>query len=1039
MLKPVTRLFLSLLFFVKIATAQTGQVAVPRIEAMPNLPAPYNIRDWKSVAMKFDTFIYDLNKTGQYLPLVAVQNAGVNYPNAPAFSLHTYIGTNSPNGNEGINVLPSLVGASLVGIDKSNQFGKNWLDMSRDFFAKNSGENIYLNNKGGGSGSDWWYDLMPNVYFYQLCDLYPPAPGSIAEGQFLSVADQFLASVRALGGSETPWEKGNFDYRAFNFKTAQPNPSGVHEPEAAGAYAWVLYHAFQKTGNIDYLKGAEQSLEFLSDWQNNPSYELQLPYGTLVAAKMNAEIGTNYDIEKLLNWSFEKGNLRGWGTIVGKWGGLDVSGVVGEANDAGNDYAFQLNGLQQAAALVPMIRYDKRFARAIGKWVLNLTNATRLFYPNFLPANLQDGAAWSAANDPDRVVGYEAMREKFQTASPFSTGDAVGGGWAATNFSVYSTGSIGYLGAIVEKTDADKVLKINVLATDFFKKKAFPTFLYFNPNLVSKSVKIQVGTAPADIYDAISETFLFKNITGEASLTVPADQVLLVTVCPASGLISFEKNKMLVDGTVVDFDQKQLIWEKPPRIQSLAAASKTIEFGEKTALFAKIQTGSSLDLTTEWSATGGNLNAANTSGEWTAPATAGNFTIKIIVTDGNGLKDTAFLELAAVAEINKPPQIFSVEKSVGHVAPGGQIQFTALAADPNGDPLVFDWQFSGGSFSGTGPAVDWTAPNAEGIFDLKIKATDDEGLFAEATTKILVKNFAPTTGNLVAYYKFSENANDLTINQLHGIPFATDYVFDNFGAPMRALFFNGVTSRVTVPVQPVLNFQDGITVSCWLKAADLPAKESFVLSHGSWQNRWKISFTPDQKLRWTVNTLASVGDLDSEISLKKDSFYHVAATYDGQLMALYLNGELHSYRPLSGKIRTANLPFLMGQMLPGMADFNFKGVVDEVKLHDFALVPSAVKTLFDGASMGVFSFPKNENGLRISPNPVGDWLTIESDNVDEVLNLFDVGTAGPLQVFDAGGRLVFSGEKPFKLDVKDWKPGFYVAVFGDHRAVFLKN
>jgi hypothetical protein len=93
----------------------------------------------------------------------------------------------------------------------------------------------------------------------------------------------------------------------------------------------------------------------------------QLPYGTLAAARMNAETGTQYNIEKFVNWSFNKGPLREWGTIVGNWGGFDASGLVGEARDSGNDYAFQLNGVQQAAALIPMVRYDKRFARAIRK------------------------------------------------------------------------------------------------------------------------------------------------------------------------------------------------------------------------------------------------------------------------------------------------------------------------------------------------------------------------------------------------------------------------------------------------------------------------------------------------------------------------------------------------------------------------------------------------------------------------------------------------------------------------------------------------
>ncbi|MBK9016407.1 MAG: hypothetical protein IPM82_21330 [Saprospiraceae bacterium] len=256
--------------------------------------------------------------------------------------------------------------------------------MSQDFFNKNNGELIYGNNPGSNSGGDWWYDLMPNIYFYQLYDLYPNLGGD-EDFQFTTVADRFAESVRAMGGSDAPWQQADMNHRAWSFLQMQPNDNGVKEPEAAGAYAWVLYNAWKETGEPEYLKAAEWSMEFLNGLTSNPSYELQLPYGVYMAAKMNAEINTNYDLEKMVNWTFDKGPLRGWGSIVGTWGGFDVDGVIGEANDGGNDYAFQMNGLQQAATLAPMVRYDKRFAKAIGKWMLNLANATRLFYPAICP------------------------------------------------------------------------------------------------------------------------------------------------------------------------------------------------------------------------------------------------------------------------------------------------------------------------------------------------------------------------------------------------------------------------------------------------------------------------------------------------------------------------------------------------------------------------------------------------------------------------------------------------------------------------------
>lgn len=1031
------RIALFFLVFAQSLTAQVSQIALPRVEQMPLQPSPFNLRDWKNVALRYDSFVYDQNKSGQYLPLVNFQSSGYNYPQNAAFGLHTYVGTNSPNGNEAVNVLPSLVSASLCGVDKRSQFGRNWLQMSQDFFSKNNGQGIYLNNKGGGSGSDWWYDLMPNVYFYQLCDLYPPAAGSEAEAQFLSIADKFASSVAALGGSETPWQQGNFDYRAFNFQTMQPNPTGVHEPEAAGAYAWVLYRAYLKTGDEKYRKAAEQSLEFLSDWPDNPSYELQLPYGTLTAARMNAELGTNYNVEKMLNWSFDRGALRGWGTIVGAWGGFDCSGLVGEANDAGNDYAFQLNGVQQAAALVPMVRYDKRFARAIGKWVLNLANATRLFYPGYLPANYQDATTWSNANDPERVVGYEALKQKWQGLSPFSTGDALGGNWAATNLSLYSTGSIGYLGSMVEKTNVSKILKINVLNTDFYKKPAYPSYLFYNPYGTAQSIAFDAGASASDLYDAISESFLLQNINGVVNLSIPANGVLLVSVCPAGGAVSFEKNKMLVNGTVVDYMQSAKLWQRAPRIQSLAAAQTTIEQGKTVQLFSQTQPGDSPDLSYFWSTDTGILSPAGDNGQWTAPPTPGSATLQLIVKDGNALSDTATLTLTVVSEINQPPQISEIQKDVQFAAPGGTVQFHCVAVDPNNDPLDYEWTFSTGTFSGTGASVEWTAPNTEGIYDLKVKVRDDQGLSTELSAKILVYHFDAASGNMVAYYNFSGNANDLTVNQLHGIPFNTTYVQDVFGHTQRATAFNGVNSRVTVNSQPVLNFQDGITVSAWFKANDLPAKETFLISHGSWQNRWKLSFTPEKKLRWTVNTLDAVGDLDTEIPMTTDSFYHISAVYNGKLMALYLNGQLHSFKWLTGKIRQTNVALLMGQMLPGNVEYNFKGVLDEVKIFDYALTPDEAAALYNSASTGVFSLQNNpEPGLELFPNPATEWVDILIKSPEKALP--KRGSHPTLQVFDAGGRKVFetstSTDGKYRLNVKGWDAGEYFVLLNSDRA-----
>lgn len=996
---------------------------------MPNQPAPYNVRDWKQVALNYDAYIYDINKTGQYLPLCYLLPSGINYPQNENFGLHSYVGTFSPFGNEAINVLPSLVGASLVGVDKSDHYGKNWVLMSQDFFNKVNGQNLYLNNAGGTSGSDWWYDMMPNVFFYQLYDLYPGIGGE-AELQFTTIANLFEEAVRVMGGGETPWKPAYMNYRAWNFQTMQPNTTSVPEPEAAGTFAWTLYNAWKVTGNPDYRKAAEWSIEFLDNWPSNPAYEIQLPYGTLIAARMNAELGTDYDVEKMVNWSFDKGELRNWGTIVGTWGGFDVSGLVGEANDAGNDYAFQMNGMQQAAALVPMVRYDKRFARDIGKWVLNLANASRLYFPGFLPGSLQDASAWSSANDPDQVLGYEALREVWQGNSPFSTGDAVQGGWGATNLALYGTSAVGYLGAIVEKTNVSKILKLDVLATDFFGDDAYPTFLFYNSYNTPQTVQFAVGNDPVDVYDALTETFLLENVTGTVDLTIPALEALLVTTTPAGGAVTYELNKMLVDGVVVDYMQSAQAFTYPPRIKGLAAAANPVEINDTTSIYVAVSDKDSGDFTFQWSTSAGTITGSTDQVLFTAPAGPGEAEVQCIATDPEGNADTATLLITLVPQINDPPQILEIVKSPPYVDPGGVVQLICMADDPENDTLSYNWTAAFGQITGAGNTVEWMAPAEQGVYQIDVVVSDDQGLSASASTSILVKTFSAVSGNLIAYYPFTGNADDVSGNELHGEVNGALLTADQFGHAQQAYYFNGGPQHISVANAPILNFQDGITVSCWFNPYDLPDKETFLLSHGSWQSRWKISITPEKKLRWTLKTQSSIADVDALIPLETDTFYHVAVTYDGELLALYLNGKLHNYKALSGPIRTTSYPFLMGQMLPGDSQYNFKGVIDEVYLYDYALVPDSVEALYLQQLTGLHELPTG--GLAppaLFPNPVSGILTVRFPEgwEDDVR----------LEVSDLSGRLLHQetreGRTWIELNVQDYQTGVYFLSFSSGR------
>ena len=41
-----------------------------RVELMPNVPSPFQMRDWKGLAKVYDEFVFNFDLTGDFLPLI---------------------------------------------------------------------------------------------------------------------------------------------------------------------------------------------------------------------------------------------------------------------------------------------------------------------------------------------------------------------------------------------------------------------------------------------------------------------------------------------------------------------------------------------------------------------------------------------------------------------------------------------------------------------------------------------------------------------------------------------------------------------------------------------------------------------------------------------------------------------------------------------------------------------------------------------------------------------------------------------------------
>jgi hypothetical protein len=932
------------------AAASAQQIAIGRIELMPNIPSPYVMRDWKDVARGYDSLVFDVAAQGQYLPLSKTYTATVNYPGQTSFGLQSYVGGTLGRG-EGINCIPSVVGASLAGIDKSNQNGVNWVLMCREWFNKGNGQGVYLNSPSSSTGDDWWYETMPNVFFYQLYSLYPSTDD--LQDQFISVADRWLAAINAMGAGTTPWSLANVQHRAFDLATMTPNNSGVVEPEAAGAIAWMLYQAYVKSGDVRYRIGAEIALESLLVYTTNPSYELQLPYGVNIAARMNAEIGTTYDITKMLHWCFANGDgtLRQWGVTVGTWGGYDCSGLIGEINHS-NDYPFFMNTVEQAGALVPLVRYDDRYARAIGKWVLNAANASRLFYTDYLPDDHQDGEVWGHQYDPRSLIAYEALRQSDLTNDairPYATGDAVRNGWAPTNYALYGASHVGIFAGLIDTTNVSMILRLDLLKTDYFHGTAYATYLYFNPYGSDTSVVLDVGGGTHDLYNTVTKTFLRQGVSGMAMVTIPANSAVVVVIAPSGGSMAYDLDKTLINGVVIDYRSGRTTGNHPPRIKSLAPDSTKIGVGKSVRIFCTATDRDTDTLSYGWSKSGGTLAGSGTWIEWTAPSVPGQCTVTCTVTDGRGGEAAATCTVTVVERTNIQPVIQRFTAVPRKLNPGGVSTITCVASDANGDTVWYSWSSVSGALSGTGAAATWTAPSAVGNYYVRCRVDDGFGGWDLDSVGLEVRDLSVIqTGSLVAYYPFSGNANDVTGHGHDGTVNNAQLTSDHSGHVNSAYAFDGTTGSIVVPSDPGLNFQNSMTVNIWMKVGLFYTnREQYPLSHGNWQNRWKLSISPStNRLRFTLkNSSGQIKDLDGETSLTLDSTYSVTGLYNGSDLELYLNGQLDAFAPFSGLVNATTSALTIGQSLPGDNNYNFNGVLDEIRIYDYALSLQEITSL----------------------------------------------------------------------------------------------
>ncbi len=101
--------------------------------------------------------------------------------------------------------------------------------------------------------------------------------------------------------------------------------------------------------------------------------------------------------------------------------------------------------------------------------------------------------------------------------------------------------------------------------------------------------------------------------------------------------------------------------------------------------------------------------------------------------------------------LNKAPVISSLEAEKDCLCATESCEIRAVAYDPDGDELSYQWRATGGNISGQGATAIWTAPDNSDTYTITVEVTDGRGGRSEMQLSLgVVPNTPPAVESLAA-------------------------------------------------------------------------------------------------------------------------------------------------------------------------------------------------------------------------------------------------------------------------------------------------
>jgi len=369
-------------------------------------------------------------------------------------------------------------------------------------------------------------------------------------------------------------------------------------------------------------------------------------------------------------------------------------------------------------------------------------------------------------------------------------------------------------------------------------------------------------------------------------------------------------------------------------------------------------------LTYHWSFGDGNTStSANPSHAYTSP---GNYFARLTVSDGNQSASSSNLAITVTSLANDLSLIAAANATPASGVVPLAVSFSSAGTfDPIGNATVYNWEFGDGTTS--------SSPNPTHTFQTAgnyvVQLTVSNGAESASSNPIAITVHSPGSG-LVAAYGFEEGAGgtvrDASGNNntgtLNGGTWAPD------GKYGGALSFNGVSDLVVINGSASLNLGSAMTQEAWVYPT---APTSFQSTWSTILHRETDAYylhvsSPQGSLRpaggATYNGSESYVASPSVIPL--NAWTHLAVTYDGTMMKLYVNGVQVASKAASGTIETNSNPLRIGGNVP--YGQYFEGMIDEVRVYNRALSATEIINDLSAPVMDFDLRPPPPQNLRIA-------------------------------------------------------------------------